>query len=206
MVGSDILEPGHSTHGCGLHGDSVREIHNTTDPIERRLCIHSQKRVGALKREHKKRVAINWGKNFELSPTFASDLSSFTKDDDANAATPLSDRVVYFLCSLKKWKRFLLILYFNCVFFFLGVKMGVKGGRRLGCSVLLHDMQVDERHSKNKSELTTRRDTRGEGKEKKRVETNEGWYSMVFSKDIDIDRLLESVQRVQTLFTSSRWG
>ena len=37
MVGSDILEPGHSTHGCGLHGDSVREIHNTTDPIERRL-------------------------------------------------------------------------------------------------------------------------------------------------------------------------
>lgn len=22
MVGSDILEPGHSTHGCGLHGDS----------------------------------------------------------------------------------------------------------------------------------------------------------------------------------------
>ena len=59
MVGSDILEPGHSTHGCGLHGDSVREIHNTTDPIERRLCIHSQKRVGALKREHKKRVAIN---------------------------------------------------------------------------------------------------------------------------------------------------
>lgn len=60
------------------------------------------------------------------------------------------------------------------MFFFLGVKMGVKGGRRLGCSVLLHDMQVDERHSKNKSELTTRRDTRGEGKEKKRVETNEG--------------------------------